>query len=456
MTRRLACLLCLGLLVAAQGLPLRAQPSAVPQQGPTRMLLLLDCSHSMWDTWRSGAKIKVTQQVLLSFLDSVARRNDVEVALRVFGHLNKDAFGTRLEVPFSPDNTYQLQSKIKTLVPNGGCTVEAALTDALTDFPATPLSRNIIVVITDGEGGRDNEICQVSRQVQLSGVVVQTFVVGIGTGAFHHMTCDYLPVSDEENYTSLLLDILRLAGRKSQVVLRVEDADGSLFETEHPVVFSDHRTGVAQLTTLYAVDPSLRPDTLLLDPLVSYDVNLFTRPPLVLRNVSFRDTSVATLRLVANEGNLRVRYRGRVAPGQALPDVLVKPAGTANTAGTQPVGETERYLEGRYDIEVLTLPATRFSGVTIRRDTQTDLEIPLPGQLVLTKPRGITTGAIFQLRDGKPLYVATLSPSRAGERLMLQPGTYELVLHPQGATAYADVITRRFQIESNHVTKLNL
>ena len=79
-----AALLLLGVAVQAQ------------QPEKTRLLLIMDCSNSMWDHWQSGSKIKVTQQVLLSFLDSISRQHDVDVALRVFGHLNKEQFGTRL------------------------------------------------------------------------------------------------------------------------------------------------------------------------------------------------------------------------------------------------------------------------------------------------------------------------------------------------------------------------
>ena len=103
----------------------------------TRLLLIVDCSNSMWDHWQSNAKIKVTQQVLLSFLDSISSQHDVDVALRVFGHVNKNQFSTRLEVPFGEDNIYQLQSKIKTLVPQGGCTAATALTDDATSSMLT-------------------------------------------------------------------------------------------------------------------------------------------------------------------------------------------------------------------------------------------------------------------------------------------------------------------------------
>ena len=133
----------------------------------------------MWDRWQSDAKIKVTQQVLLKFMDSVANQQNIEVALRVFGHLNKNSYGTRLEVPFGKGNNYKIQSKIKTLVPNGACTAATALSSSLNDFP--PLTgdskedvqpRNIILIITDGLDDCDGNICDVARQVQMSGVIV--------------------------------------------------------------------------------------------------------------------------------------------------------------------------------------------------------------------------------------------------------------------------------------------
>ena len=63
--------------------------SVVPDR--TRVLLILDCSNSMWDKWQSDSKIKITQTVLLKFLDSISNQSKIDVALRVFGHLNKNS-----------------------------------------------------------------------------------------------------------------------------------------------------------------------------------------------------------------------------------------------------------------------------------------------------------------------------------------------------------------------------
>ncbi len=432
---------------------------AVQAQQPekTRLLLIMDCSNSMWDHWQSNSKIKVTQQVLLSFLDSISKQHDVDVALRVFGHLNKEQFGTRLEVPFGSDNIYRLQSKIKTLVPQGGCTAAAALTDALSDFPATGSSRNLILIITDGMDDCDAEICDVARQVQLSGVVVQTFVLCIGGNLSAHASCagSVFPVVNEEEFSKTLYDIFRLSGHKAKVVLNMVDGSGDLYETEHPVAFYDHRTGVIRHSTIYSVDGKLKPDTLLMDPLVTYDMAVFTHPPLRREAMQFSIDRVNNIDITVSEGTLKVQYSGqRPQWQQTAVDVVVRRAGSGERVAAQEVGENGQYLAGRYDIEVQTLPITTLRGVEVRGNAATELSVPMPGMLVLSKPKGITTGAIFRLRDGQMEFATDLNPSTAGERLLLQPGQYELVLHPQNTTKYDKVQTRRFVIESSQTTKI--
>ncbi len=427
------------------------------QPEKTRLLLIMDCSNSMWDHWQSNSKIKVTQQVLLSFLDSISKQHDVDVALRVFGHLNKDQFGTRLEVPFGSDNIYRLQSKIKTLVPQGGCTAAAALTDALSDFPATGSSRNLILIITDGMDDCDAEICEVARQVQLSGVVVQTFVLCIGGNISAHASCagSVFPVAHEEEFAKTLYDIFRLSGKKAKVVLNMVDASGELYETEHPVAFYDHRTGVIRHSTIYSVDGKLKPDTLLMDPLVTYDMAVFTHPPLRREAMQFSIDRPNNVDITVSEGTLKVQYSGqRPQWQQTAVDVIVRRAGSGERVAAQEMGETGQYLAGRYDVEVQTLPVTTLRGVEVRGGAATELSVPMPGMLVLSKPKGITTGAIFKLNDGNVEFTTDLNPSTAGERLLLQPGQYELVLHPQNATKYDKVQTKRFVIESSQTTKI--
>ena len=445
-----------------------AAAQSKPVAEKTRVLIILDCSHSMWDRWQSDAKIKVTQQVLLKFMDSVANQQGIEVALRVFGHLNKNSYGTRLEVPFEKGNNYKIQSKIKTLVPNGACTAATALSSSLNDFP--PLSgdskedvqpRNIILIITDGMDDCDGNICDVARQVQMSGVIVQTFILGIGNKQDfqHSLDCagKFTYVPNEEQYTETLYNIFRLSEEEARVVVSVNDETDHLLEATLPLAFYDSQTGVVKYTTIYSIDSRYTPDTLTVDPLVTYDITLFTTPPTVLKRRQFKPGRVNRLNIAVEQGSLRLRTDGQRTNYQ-VPQypVLVYRHGSNALTGRQLMGESRDYLTGNYDIEVLSFPTLRLENVAIVASSATDLTIPTPGVANISKPKVISSGAVFELKDGVLTFVCDLDPNKVNERILLMPGEYQLVVKPQSSIDYKDVRAMRFQIGSGKTTNIDL
>lgn len=455
--RRIASILLLLLLATSAGA--QSHKAAGLAADKTRVLIILDCSNSMWDRWQSDAKIKVTQTVLLKFLDSVANQSNIEVALRVFGHLNKNAYGTRLEVPFEADNNYKIQSKVKTLVPNGACTVTSALMGSLNDFPRGDDARNIILIITDGMDDCDGNICDVARQVQMSGVIVQTFILGIGNKKDfqHSLDCagKFTYVPDEENYTSTLYNIFHLSESEAQVVVSVNDETGHLLETELPIAFYDSQTGVVKYTTLYSIDGRYTPDTLTLDPLVAYDVELHTLPPTRKQHLQFRPGRLNALDFTIEQGALQLRTDGHRTNYQVPAyEVIVRQHGKSAIVGTQQLGDQVDYLAGQYDIEVLCSPVMQLNDVSIASSSITDLAIPTPGLANISKPKVVLSGDIFALQEGRITFVCHLNPNKVNERLLLMPGQYLLVTRPQSSTSYGKVRNRRFLIESGQTTNI--
>ncbi len=458
---RMAAILLLCWLAA----PLSAQDDVSAQQvsfqkEKTHLLIILDCSKSMWDYWQSDAKIKVTQQVLLHFIDSVSRQQDIDIALRVFGHLNKDSYGTRLEVPFEEDNFYKLQSKIKTLVPNGGCTASDALGSSLSDFSKLQSERNIILIITDGMDDCDGEICNVARQVQLSGVIVQTFILGIGNpnDFQHNLDCagkfTYLP--SEERYTEALYDVFRQADQTAKVVVKIVDSNGELYETSFPIAFYDAQTGVVKYTTLYSNGYSSDIDTLTVDPLVNYNVSIFTKPPIFLKDKHFSTDSPNEIVLNVEQGEMRVRFDGkRTTYNVPSYPIQVRQHGKDEVVATMQIGERIAFQKGFYDVELLSVPPVLVEDVEIRSAATTDLALPTPGLLSLYKPKVITSGALFAVRDGVLQWVCDLNESSVSERMLLSPGEYQVVLKPRKATNFGSVRTLRFSIQSGQQTSVN-
>lgn len=434
------------------------KPSAAPEK--TRVLLILDCSQSMWDKWQSDAKIKVTQKVLLNVLDSIRDNSDIEVALRVFGHLNRDSYETQLEVPFGNDNIYQLQSKIKTLVPNGANNASTALGSASKDFPRNNNSRNIVLIITDGSSGFDNKLCSEALHLQQSGIVSQTYIVSIanrGIPAEGDCGGNLIAVESEENLGATLRELFFLSDQKALVALTLVNHSGTLYETEVPVVFYDHGTHEVKYANIYHYDTEHVIDTLVVDPLVNYDITIFTNPPLQLYNKHFRGGEFNRVSVVAPTGTLNIQLKGKSTPFQ-IPDYTytVHQCDSSRTVVHQSLGKAATLPEGIYDIDIHTLPQISLKKVKITGGSAKDLQIPLPGQLALTKLKVPSSGSLFAYKDGKLQWVCNLDSSSEGERIVLMPGEYQLIVKPVEATTYDATRTARFSITSGKQTAVNL
>ena len=447
------------LLLLSAFLGVAQKTTASPEK--TRVLIILDCSNSMWDKWQSEPKIKVTQKVLLNVFDSIRPLTDMEVALRVFGHLNKEAYGTQLEVPFGPDNTYRLQSKVKTLVPNGRCSATDALTNSLSDFPQDDKSRNIILVITDGMDDCGGSICEVARQVQQSGTVTQTFILGIGSPDDFRQRPDcmgrfsFLP--DEEMLDEALREVFFLSDQKARVTITVTDDSHNPYETDLPIVFYDHQTHAVKYATLYHYAIGDPVDTLSIDPFAVYDITLFTKPPVRLPSRQFSSSRHNRLEAVAPQGSLCLHFDSKRTQFQ-IPNYysIVRQHGESDILAYQPLGTTTHFLAGDYDIEVFSTPILRLTNVKVRSGAETDLQLPLPGQLALNKPQTITTGSIFSCKNGELTWVCDLNPESVTERIILLPGEYQVILKPKAATDYAAARTANFTIHPAQQTGVNI
>ncbi|MCQ2295119.1 MAG: VWA domain-containing protein [Bacteroidales bacterium] len=432
-----------------------------PAAEKTRVLLILDCSQSMWDKWQSDAKIKVAQHVLLDFLDSVSTKTDIEVALRVFGHLNKDAFSTKLEVPFGKNNKYQLQSKIKTLVPNGGCTASTALNSSLKDFPTGDKARNIILIITDGVDDSESSICDVVQHVQQSANVARTYIIGIGNSKDFQegLDCDgqFSFLASEELLGQELRRVFFLSDQKAQVTIHLTDANHEQYETEVPFVFYDHGSHTVKYSGIYHYDLEHSLDTLVLNPLSAYDVAFFTKPVIRLFNRKFAGGKHTALQVQADQGSLSVGFKGGRPPFQVPSySVMVRQHDSARVLAIQPLNASMHYLAGRYDVDLLSLPTQHIANVSVRGGADTGLQLPLPGQVALSKPKEPSTGSIYVLQNGSLQWVCDLDPASTSERIVLMPGEYQVILKPVDSADYAASRSARFTIVTAKQTAVTL
>ena len=84
-----------------------AQTQAEEEKKPeplTRILFVLDASQSMYGRWQSDMKISIARKLLTNLLDSLESVENIELALRVYGHQYRFppqvCNDTKLMVPF--------------------------------------------------------------------------------------------------------------------------------------------------------------------------------------------------------------------------------------------------------------------------------------------------------------------------------------------------------------------
>src|SRR6056297_538939 len=102
---------------------LLAQQNASGYTPNSRILFIFDASYSMAGPWDGETKIGIARKILDEMVDSIQHLENVEVALRVYGHQSpvtpQDCSDTKLEVPFAPNNVGRIKEKLRYLSPKG-------------------------------------------------------------------------------------------------------------------------------------------------------------------------------------------------------------------------------------------------------------------------------------------------------------------------------------------------
>ena len=113
--------------------------NAYAQQPKTRILFVLDGSGSMYAKMGEDNRITVAKRLLTRMVDSLQYQEELELALRVYGHQSqkteRNCKDTKLEVPFSKGNHQAIKDNIRDLRPKGTTLIAYSLQEAAYDFP---------------------------------------------------------------------------------------------------------------------------------------------------------------------------------------------------------------------------------------------------------------------------------------------------------------------------------
>jgi Ca-activated chloride channel family protein len=443
-------------------MPLFAQQTRQPPKTPvvTRILFVFDVSQSMYGQWQNSTKFEIATRLFSNLLDSLKTVKDLEVALRMYGHQKQyppqDCDDTRLEVPFAKDNIPRIQHVLKTVYPKGTTPIAFSLLQAASDFPPCDHCRNIIILITDGIEECGGDPCAASIELQQKGIILKPFIVGIGKDFRDQFECvgTYFDASNEKEFRNALNIIITRALNPTSVQVNLLDAFGEPTETNVNMTFYDNNNGRIKYNFIHALNSKGLPDTLEIDPLITYDIVVHTIPPVRKDSVKITSGRHNVIGIDAPQGSLGFKASGN-ATLKYLP-CLIHQKGKTEILNVQQFDQVEKYLVGDYEATVLCLPRITVTDIGIRERHTTTVEIPVPGIAVVeTTMNGY--GSLY-LEDGKELtwlYNLKDTPQHQ-ETLYLQPGNYRVVFRSKYSNRSSYSVEKAFKVEGGQTTNVKL
>lgn len=428
----------------------------------TRILLLLDASQSMYGVWHGERKYQVALQILDDVLDSLVKKTNVEVALRVYGHLKpfppQDCNDTRLEVPFAKDNIADIKEALRNIKPKGTSPIAMALDRTENDFPPCSNCRNIVILITDGLEECGGDICEVSARLQQKNIFLKPYVIGMGENMESSYECagTYFNAENKEEFARAMNVIISKVLNKTSLQVNLLDAANRPTETNVNLTFINAKTGKITDNIVHTLNSSGVPDTMIVDNDITYQVVVNTLPPVTIDSVKLTKGQHNIAAVSCPRGDLIVSLKSNTQPN-VNPPTLVYQSGKCNQINNQFTFQQVQYLQGLYDLEILTLPITRLNQVNIEAGKTTRITLENPGILSIQKNiKGY--GSIYQLDEyGNQSWVIDLnSESSTAESYYLQPGTYRLVFRARYSSQSLQTKTINFTINTLKTTRINL
>jgi Ca-activated chloride channel family protein len=430
---------------------------------PTRILFVFDASNSMNTFWSGERKIKLATRLLSSSLASLYGTPNLEVGLRVYGHGTKHVTGlqdcddTELIVPIKHGTSLIIKQELSRLRAQGTTPIARSLERAGDDFPDSN-GRNVIILITDGIEACDEDPCAVSRMLQVKGIVVKPFVIGIGIEDKYKesLKCvgNFYDASDPEVFEEILDLVLEQALHNTTVHVELIGDNGISQVTDIPLSFTNTRTGIHEPQVIHTLGLNNQADTFYLDPLPTYKLVIHSLPQRGMDSIYLSPGTHNTIRVPKmSHGVLTPKFSTNRRTDYGHVNVDIHEAGVCESFFSMKIGGSVTLLTGRYDLFLHTTPPTWVTDIVIYESDFTDITISSPGSLMLQSSvagygsiiDATTLAQVVQFQEGNP-----------SGRYTLQPGTYTLIFRARQARSSSYSIKKTFTISSGSTHNLNL
>jgi Ca-activated chloride channel homolog len=428
---------------------------ALPEK--TRILFVLDASGSMNAQWGNDqSRMDVAKNILTRLVDSLRVNPKLELALRVYGHRysrqSNNCKDSQLEVPFGMNNHNAIISEIKDLTPRGVTPITYSLLQAANDFPPRSGYRNILILITDGVESCGGDPCEASISLQKKGVFLRPFIIGLGVPGGKALDCvgKFIDSENSSTFNKILNESIETTFARTTVSVELLDEQNRAVETNLNITFVNNMTGTPAYEFVHYLDASGKPDSVQIDPVLSYDVIVNTLPA-VHQQVSIINGRHNVLRIPAVQGTLVVKPEGRGNPFMAV----VRERGKGAILQQQNSNQPYRYLEGEYEVETLTLPRRIFP-VSLRGGKTITITLPSAGAVNINT-LAVGYGSVFEiLESGESRWVCNLDETRSRHFLNLLPGHYKIAFRARRTKGSKYTAIKDFEVSAGQTLNINM
>ena len=405
----------------------------------------------MLGRWQSGRKIDIAKQLLTNITDSLKDVRNLELALRVYGHQRsfppQDCDDTRLEINFIPSNIFaeRVKGKLSMIRAKGTTPIARSLEEAASDFPIDN-SRNIVILITDGKEECGMDPCAVSRLFAKKGIILKPFVIGIGLEESWKDNLDcvgtFFDAANEKDFSNILNIVISHVVDNTTTQVNLLDSLGNPTETNVPLTFYDNFTDIVKYNFVHTMNNMGNPDTMIIDPVLKYRVVAHTIPPVESEVITILPGEHTVIPLKTPQGKLKITIKTKEDY-----QFIVKQSNQNETINVQKINNSQSYLTGFYDIELLTLPRQYFKNIRINQNQLTQLQLPSTGLANILLPAN-GYGGVY-LKDGDKLTEIYKFNGESNQyKLTLLPGKYTVIYRSKSSKKYIYTDEKSFVIKS--------
>ena len=449
----------LAILIISIGLLFPYQTFAQKDKPVTRVLFIFDASQSMYAQWDGNSRMEIAKELLSNMLDSLDNKENLQVGLRCYGHQKpsppQDCRDTRLEVPFGNNTIPAIKNRLKTLRPKGTTPIAKALESGALDFPdVTSNSRNIVILITDGIEECGGDPCAVSRLYQEKKIILKPFVIGIGLSEEYKKNFEcvgtFYDARNPDEFKNILDVVISQVLNSTTAQVNLLDENEMPTETNVPLSFYDSFSGILQYNFIHTMNSRGNPDTLNIDPVLSYKVVAHTIPQTEAEgDWKLIPGKHTTIPIKCPQGTLSISS----AINKTKVECIIREKGKTETLNVQQLNTKQRYLTGEYDLEILTLPRI-YETVRVNQSESTNVKIPEPGLVVLSASSS-PYGSIFEVSN-ELKWVCDLNTKKGRQALYLLPGKYKVVYRAKNASSSEYTKEKTFKVSSIKTVSLKL